>query len=149
MTKHNGNHLTKAVCDWMSQQMTDEAVWDQMINRGQSLMKADGVWSFVGTANDWLWERDEELHLKGVRFEEQTPHWLSLNPLLPHHQQLFKPLITMSSPCFSHFSNKSWGKSVMGLSISRTDMCCKLEDMMGGVPYPWNANVSPIELLFD
>ena len=51
-------------------------------------MRAGGVGLGVGTANDRAWERDEELHLKGVRVEEQIPHRLSSNLLLPTTQQL-------------------------------------------------------------
>ena len=46
-------------------------------------MEAGGVGLGVGTANDRARERDEELYLKGVRVEEQIPHRLSSNPLLP------------------------------------------------------------------
>ena len=69
MTKHNKTRLTKAVCDQVSQRMTDEAVWDWMINRGRSLMRAGSVGLGVGTANDWLWEWDEELPPWGLRNE--------------------------------------------------------------------------------
>ena len=57
-----------------------------MINRGQSLIEASGVGLGMGTANDRPQEQDEELHIKGVRVEEQIPHRLSSNPLLPTTQ---------------------------------------------------------------
>ena len=49
-------------------------------------MRAGGVGLGVGTANERARERDEELHLKGVRVEERIPHRLSSNPLLPTTQ---------------------------------------------------------------
>ena len=53
----------------------------------------------------------------------------------------------MSSPQLTLFSDKSWGESIHGLSISQTDMRYKFESTTGEVPYPRNYMVSPIELL--
>ena len=100
-------------------------------------MRAGGVGLGVGTANDQARERDEELHLKGVRVEEQIPHRLSSNPLLQPPKQLSTTPITMTSFIIDN------------LSITRTDTRAHLPGVFGEGPYPEPAEVSPPALIGD
>ena len=95
-------------------------------------MKAGGVGLGVGTANDRARERDEELHLKGVRVEERIPHRLSSNPLLPTTPNNF------SKNLFSTMDSYM----IDNLYVTRVDDRTHYSGIVGDGPYPSSQEVS-------
>ena len=108
-----------------------------MINRGRGLMRAGDVGLGVGTANDRARERDEELHLKGVRVRNES--LIDLARIL-----FYQPPNNFSTSLFTMTSF-----TIDNLSITRTDTRTHLPGVFGEGPYPEPAEVSTPALIGD